>query len=201
MGHCRCSRRYRAVVGDGAEAVKHDNDNHKPRRPVALPVLTEGERRSFWATVDRSAGHDSCWPWTGITEPYGRVKIRGKLYLAHRVAFALVHGLEAAVDALVRHSCDNPPCCNPAHLLSGSYADNTADMLDRGRANPRRGESNVRAIANDDLVREILAAPMSGRKTAAHFGVSYGLVANIRAGRSWKHIANDNGAAGRAAAA
>lgn len=67
--------------------------------------------------------------------------------------------------------------------------DNTMDMMLRGRANPVRGEKHPRAAANDNLVREILDSPLSGRKAADHFGVSYGMVANIRARRTWKHIA------------
>ena len=174
--------------------MKADNDNGLGvRRPVAIPALSEQQQARFWMDVDRSGGPDACWPWTMATDPYGHVRIDGTLYLTHRVSFSIANGNGLDGDELVRHECDNPPCCNPARLVAGSYADNTMDMLVRGRANPQRGEDNVRAIANDNLVREIMASPLSGRKAAAHFGLSYGLVANIRAGRSWKHVANDNG--------
>jgi len=33
----------------------------------------------------------------------------------------------------VLHRCDNPPCCRPDHLFLGTPADNTADMIAKGR--------------------------------------------------------------------
>lgn len=165
------------------------NDNGPRRMPKPVPKLTQEQRGRFWMNVDKSGGPDSCWPWTGtIDGEYGRAKIDGRLYLAHRVAASdhLDDRLES--HRVVRHSCDNPPCCNPKHLLPGTYSENTQDMIERSRANPVKGELHRLAAANDNLVRDILASPLSGRKAAAHFGVSYGLVANIRSGRSWKHI-------------
>lgn len=51
---------------------------------------------------------------------------------AHRVAYWLTTG-EWPADHVVRHTCDNPPCVNPAHLLLGTHSDNTQDKMDRGR--------------------------------------------------------------------
>lgn len=51
---------------------------------------------------------------------------------AHRRAFELTHGpLEAGVHVL--HACDNPPCCNPAHLFPGDQTLNMRDMVAKGR--------------------------------------------------------------------
>lgn len=42
---------------------------------------------------------------------------------------------------MVRHSCDNPPCCNPAHLLVGTAAQNAQDMAERGRHRNQQKDS------------------------------------------------------------
>ena len=95
----------------------------------------------FWALVDQSDGPDACWPWTGTKGPlqagqrYGRVKARGLFgpspQRAHRVAFWLVHGRWPEPECM--HSCDNYPCCNPAHLGEGTHRQNMQDASRRER--------------------------------------------------------------------
>lgn len=83
----------------------------------------------FWKGVVQN-DPDDCWPWKGrpAVNGYGRA---GAEY-AHRLAFLFTHG-PLPEGHEVRHSCDNRICCNPAHLLSGSRAENVHDMLERGR--------------------------------------------------------------------
>lgn len=38
---------------------------------------------------------------------------------------------------IARHSCDNPRCINPEHLVIGTQQDNVQDMMDRGRCGSR----------------------------------------------------------------
>lgn len=82
---------------------------------------------------------DECWEWTKARHPQGHGQLASgirprHIVYAHRVAWELANGRALKRGEVVRHRCDNPPCCNPAHLLVGTQADNVADMIERGRA-------------------------------------------------------------------
>ena len=92
----------------------------------------------FWDKVSR-AGPEECWPWTGTlggSNGYGAFWLDGHQVPAHRYSLAL-SGIEIPPGMIVMHSCDNPPCVNPAHLSVGTNADNTADMFAKGRQGTR----------------------------------------------------------------
>jgi len=99
---------------------------------------------SWRGRVDRSAGPNGCWPWTGsfVTNGYGqsRIKENGvwRTAGAHQIANYLATGVweRKSAGRLVRHLCHNRPCCNPSHLVGGTHADNMEDRMAR-----RRGES------------------------------------------------------------
>jgi hypothetical protein len=127
----------------------------------------------FWDKVGDHAPHE-CLEWLGQRNKrnYGIVSRRGRRMLAHRFAFMLAKGA-VGDDEVVRHKCDNPPCCNPAHLEIGSQADNLADMRNRGR--DARGEKHPRAKltqAQADLLRgEYSSGGVSMLQLAKRYGV------------------------------
>ena len=131
---------------------------------------------SFWIQVDQSGGTDACWPYLGRRQRgYGR-KNMGHISGAHRVAWTFVNGpIPAGLQ--IRHSCDNPPCCNPVHLLLGTYADNEADKKARGRTwmQGRSGEANSQARLSDlevaEIRRQYAAGGVSHQQLALNFGI------------------------------
>jgi hypothetical protein len=166
------------------------------------PANTE---ESFWARVTKG-GPDECWPFDGRTgdSGHGSISWGGPERPTHRVAWSLVNGAIPA-RMVVRHRCDNPTCCNPAHLQLGTIADNNRDARERGQARGdqlvRRGESNARAKLTDATVRELRAAWRAGesiKSIVARTGLATGTIHPMLHGHTWRHVSGE-ALAGKAA--
>lgn len=143
----------------------------------------------FWSRVDR-CGPDECWPWLGRRNGYGYgvVWLRDSDAIASRVAAALSIGFVSA-DDVVRHACDNPPCCNPAHLSIGTHSDNSLDRERRGRgvnARPEEsGGSKLTRAQVDEIRQRYAAGGISQAALGRAFGVVQQEVSNIVRGQTW----------------
>jgi hypothetical protein len=161
------------------------------------PDLTPEDIERFWSLVDRSGGDDSCWPFTIITKSsdYGRLNLGGGVYLyAHRLAYVLTHGEIPEDRPHILHTCDNPPCANPAHLIAGTQAENIEDMVKKGRriyANPF-GEQSFHHILTEDDVRAIREEYARGnitqRKLGARYGVTPDAIRRVVKRQTWAHV-------------
>lgn len=95
------------------------------------------EPSDVFTYVDTRGGDpDQCWPWTGALggrdNERGYFSVGGVKWLAHRLVWTLVHGpIEEGM--VVRHKCDNPICCNIAHMELGTQSDNENDKYKRDR--------------------------------------------------------------------
>lgn len=145
------------------------------------------QRLDYW--TDKSAGPDACWPWQGTIHHlgYGVTGYRGRQWRAHRLSWAATKG-PIPPGMLVLHSCDNPPCVNPAHLWLGTHRDNSADCVAKGRNTRVLGEQHGIAKLTEKQVREILVDPRSHSATAATYAVNPSLIYQIRMGKIWTHV-------------
>lgn len=83
--------------------------------------------------LSRTVSVEGCLEWTGFTRGgYGRVTTQGKVLTVTRLIWTLQHG-EIPEGNVVRHTCDNPKCCNPEHLVIGTRGDKMQDRFNRGR--------------------------------------------------------------------
>ncbi len=85
-----------------------------------------------------------CWPFTGGWRSrfgYGRIREGGadSACLQAHVAMYELHVGEVPDGMWLLHECDNPSCCNPAHLHPGTAADNRRDQFEHGFYSGGRG--------------------------------------------------------------
>lgn len=150
-----------------------------------------GRRRntidSILERVDVGGAND-CWEWQGCRDRgYGRTSIGNVSLHAHRVIFAHFNG-PIPDGLIVRHRCDNPPCCNPAHLELGTHYDNAHDKIARGRARSVRGEGHPAARLTERDVRSIrsrLGAGETQSALAREFGITKVAVHAIHHRKTW----------------
>lgn len=177
--------------------------SHNPyRHPRFCSSACSNRRRGdnfearFYARIDRSGGPDACWPWTGPRDKDGYGKVIHYSVgdtRSHRVALEFYRGQplrSLPADVIVRHSCDNPPCCNPAHLTAGTHGDNSDDKVARDRHT--RGEDvNTARMTEEDVMeaRHLYRKEgVSSRELCARFKLSKSAMLYILNGKSWKHL-------------
>ena len=145
----------------------------------------------FWSKV-KAATDFQCWDWTGTknAKGYGRVMRRKKFYAAHRIAYELVNG-PIPEASLIRHTCDNPACCNPRHLLPGTCQQNMDDAVTRKRmaCGERSGRTRL-TVADVAYIREN-PERVTQVELAARYGMAESSISYIRSGRSWKMVGDD----------
>lgn len=141
----------------------------------------------FWSKVNQR-GPDECWPFVGAHSQagYGRFSLHRQSAQAQRVAWLLAKG-DIPKGLNVLHKCDNPPCCNPAHLFLGTYADNNRDRSRKGRNVDLRGEKSGKAKLTWEQVRQIRALFNAGETNLHELGRRFDIDHSV----IWHIVHND----------
>lgn len=112
---------------------------------------------------------NGCMEWTRClnTDGYPRAVIRGNSNgKVHREVCALKE--ERGISGyVVRHTCDNPRCINPDHLILGSVLDNVRDRSTRKRAH---GHVSVKEA---ETVKALRVAGFTYKEISATLGIKY----------------------------
>ncbi len=109
----------------------------------------------FWFKVD--VQDDSvCWEWLAAKqEGYGVVGYNRKVWFAHRLAWVFTHEKDIPDGMVIRHTCDNPSCVNPAHLVLGTQQENCMDIIDRNRRVYVKGTDHHKSNLTEQEVSDI----------------------------------------------
>lgn len=154
-----------------------------------------------WRHIDKRADAE-CWPWVAGKTASGYGVMRADIgdgprqYGAHALVVYLRDGVmtKRGSGRVVRHTCDNPICCNPAHLLLGTVAENARDMVQRRRnhKNHARGEALPFSQLTEQQIasirREYVPFRNGYRKLARQYGVGKTTVEWIVTNKTWRHV-------------
>ncbi len=155
--------------------------------------------KSLWELYElkfTKAGPDECWPWQAKSRDkdgygvfsYREPGIKGSITRrATRWAWERLYG-SLPDDQFICHTCDNPPCQNPRHWFLGYPAQNSADMVAKGRQIPnlKPGEDHINAKLTWEQVDEMRRLHASGTWTHQALADHYGI-----ARRTATHIVNN----------
>lgn len=169
--------------------------HYKRWRLYGDPLILRQHYRSnpadFWVQVAVGAP-GQCWPWlrSRNSQGYGGCSYQGATWKSHRLAWTLTNGL--IPDGLcVCHSCDTPPCCNPAHLFLGTNAENISDREGKGRGVRLVGRAHgMSKLTEVDVLelRRLHATGVSQRELASRYGVTPTNVGYIIRRETWAHV-------------
>src|SRR5208282_1075622 len=167
-----------------------------------ITTLKDDER--FWSKVDKHGpmpsaqsiavhpeiAEEPCWVWTAGKTRYGMFWISPNNRGAHRVALFLTHGVW---PTFCLHKCDRELCVRPSHLINGTPAENSKDMVAKGRCNPpsQFGESNNNSKLTEADVRNIREAIAHGygiRPLARLLGLNRKTIQAIVRRETWGQV-------------
>ena len=153
----------------------------------SFPQFKERFLSYFPKNYNESYMLDLCWEWQGAISRsgYGNTCYGCENYLAHRMSYIIFNG-PIRSDQLIRHTCDNPKCVNPNHLITGNNSDNSIDMVKRNpRSNIKLNEEAVKVIK---WMLKYQYEKGLGRKLAKAYKISPSIISRIHTNKYWSWV-------------
>jgi hypothetical protein len=133
-----------------------------------------------------------CWIWSGScsNRGYGK-KYYGSHYSTHRLVAWAWKDMPLKSESIVCHTCDNPPCCNPDHLVVADQSWNIKDAYKKGRIDVSK-ENNPNSKVSIELIKEIRGKYQAGgvaqKELCEIYDLSPAHIHRIVRGKRWYNI-------------
>lgn len=194
--HCGCGGRTplatktnKARGNVAGQPIKYLKNHHRSPKPIDPSEV----RKRFYRFIEQGSA-DECWEWRGNRnwQGYGRMSVASKNAAAHRVSYELHHG-QIPAGLVVRHTCDNPPCVNPTHLLVGTHQENTEDARKRDRLTKGEEVAISRLTRNQvQAIREAHAQGATKKGLARQYGVARFAIQQLLRGDTWAWLPKES---------
>jgi hypothetical protein len=164
----------------------------KKRNYREIFPLTKEEIKKLVGHLQKN--RKGCWLWKsdGYSGGYGRITLRGRVWMAHRIAYEFFVG-RIRKGYVVDHLCRVPACCNPDHLEAVTNSTNTLrGAIPRGDRHYKRKKTHCKyghPFSGDNLTWE---------KSRGRLKRVCRVCRNRKARERWRLKNNSEGRAGRA---
>jgi len=133
---------------------------------------------------------NGCLVWTGSKvgdTGYGKMTIDKRDHRVHRAMWEHHNGpIPPGINVL--HKCDNPPCCEVAHLFLGTCQDNSDDQYAKGRRVVGAHVGTSKLCAAEVQVARSLLPVCSQAEVARLLDISTSQMHRIAHGLSWRGV-------------
>lgn len=136
-----------------------------------------------------------CWEWQGALHEngYGAFWDGRNQVKAHRFSYQYFTGRKIKPQYVIMHTCDNPKCVNPNHLVMGTHKENSQDSVNKGR-NCRGEKCHSSIVKEDDAIKIIseyrkpFTMKDECKRLSEKYNLTWRIVQHIIRGTTWKHL-------------
>lgn len=148
-------------------------------------ILTSKDIERFFSKVAKT---DTCWLWQGnlYKNNYGVFYVKSKPERAHRISWLIHNKKEIPIGMEIRHSCNNPQCVNPQHLLLGTHKQNMMDRCFSDKPPFLNGCAKLCVENIKDIRTQWPSRSISS--LAKEYNLSETTISNIVHNRSWVEV-------------